>query len=402
MKKIRIGIIREGKVQTDARVPLIPEQCMLLKEKYPFIDINVQSSTLRCYADLEYKSQGVEIIEDMEECDILLGVKEVPVEQLVANKTYLFFSHTIKEQPYNRKLLQAVVEKHIRLIDYECLTDEKGLRVIAFGRWAGIVGAHNGLFAWGKKTGLLQLQRVGEFKDFESLKLKYQGISVPPVRIAITGDGRVANGAVEVMELLKIRKVSPEEYLTHDFDEPVFVQLSPKYLYINRYGKEFDLKHFFDSPQEYDCHFKEYYRKTDLMINAIYWDPDAPPFFTKEEMDLPEFKIKTIADIACDINGSIPATHRVTTIDDPVFGYDPVAEKETEPYQLDTIDIMAVDNLPNELPRDASQSFGEQLIEHVMEELLYEKGDMIQRATIAENGHLGQYYQYLSDYLEGR
>ena len=398
----KIGIIREGKTPPDSRVPLTPRQCQELQDKYASVELAVQSSSNRCYTDQEYLDAGISVVEQVDDCDILFGVKEVPIEQLIEDKTYLFFSHTIKKQPYNRKLLQTIVAKNIRLIDYECLTDEKGIRVIGFGKWAGIVGAHYGLLAWGKRTELLQLKNVNEFKDFESLKIMYSDVQVPEVRIVITGDGRVANGAVEVMNLLSIRKVTPEEHLNNDFHEPVFVQLSPKDIYEHQDGKAFDLHHFFDSPQEYICDFKRYYSKTDLMINAIYWDPRAPRFFTKDEMRSPDFCIKTIADISCDIDGSVPATIKTTTAEDPVFGYDPVSETEQSPYRDNVIDIMAVDILPNELPRDASQSFGEQLVGHVIDELLFEKGDMIRRATIAENGHLGQRYRYLQDYLEGK
>lgn len=398
----KIGIIREGKEPPDSRVPLTPAQCHALLDRYSNLELVVQSSAHRCFNDREYLDAGIEVEDQVDNCDILFGVKEVPVNQLLENKTYLFFSHTIKEQPYNKKLLQAIIAKNIRLIDYECLTDEKGIRVIAFGKWAGIVGAHNGLWAWGNRSGLLQLPRVVEMKDFEALKRAYQKIiGVPPIRITITGDGRVAHGAVEVMDLLKIRRVTPDEYLNDHFNEPIYVQLSPGDLYANRSGKEFELSDYFDNPQDYSCDFQPYYGKTDLMINAMYWDPKAPRFFSKEEMRSPKFKIKTIADVSCDIEGSVPATLRVTTIESPVLGYDPASETESTPYNDDVIDIMAVDNLPNELPRDASTSFGEQLSHHVIPELLSEKSKMIEHAVIAEKGRLGQHYQYLSNYITG-
>ncbi|HXH19647.1 MAG TPA: NAD(P)-dependent oxidoreductase [Chitinophagales bacterium] len=399
---MKIGIIREGKIPPDSRVPLAPKQCRLLKEKYPEVEIKVQSSEIRCFSDREFREYGIPVVQDVSDCDILLGVKEVPLSQLIPNKTYLFFSHTIKKQPHNRKLLQEIIKKKIRLIDYECLTDEKGIRVIAFGRWAGIIGAHNGLYAWGRKTGKLSLKRVIAYKDFAELKEDYKRIIVPPLRIIITGDGRVASGAVEVMNLLRIKRVSPDDYLKHPFEgQAVYSQLSPKDIYTHTAGKPFELQDFFSHPQDYSCDFSKWYGSTDLMINAIYWDPRAPRYFSLEEMSRPDFKIKAIADISCDINGSVPATLRATTIAEPVMGYDPCTQKETLPFQPHTIDIMAIDNLPNELPRDASESFGEMMANVVIPELLKPRSEMIERATIAKDGALTKKFEYLRDYVEG-
>lgn len=400
---MRIGIIREGKIPPDSRVAISPKECRELLDKFPQVQIKVQSSPGRCFSDEEFKRLQVEVVEDVSDCDALVGVKEVPIEQLVPGKTYFFFSHTIKKQPYNRKLLQEVIKKKIRLIDYECITDERGIRVIAFGRWAGIVGAHNGLYTWGKKTGKLQLKRVTDYKDYAALKIDYSTLSIPPVRIAITGDGRVANGAAEVLDILKIKRVTPEEYLKNSYDgEAVYVQLAPKDMYGHKEGKPFDLQHFFKHAEEYKCDFKKWYSRTDLLMNAIFWDPKTPRYFTLEEMNAPDFRISAIADISCDIGGAVPATTRVTTIADPVMGYDPQTQKETTPYQPHSIDIMAIDNLPNELPRDASESFGAIMVNTVIPELLEADSPMIERATIAKDGNLNGRFEYLRDYLEGK
>jgi len=396
-----IGIIREGKKPPDSRVAISPKECRQLLDKFPAVEIKAQPSSSRCFSDNEFAEQGILLAEDVRDCAILIGVKEVPVEQLIPDKTYLFFSHTIKKQPQNKKLLQEIIKKKIRLIDYECITDEKGIRVIAFGKWAGIVGAHNGLFTWGKKTGKLDLKRVGKYKDYAALKEDYKKIKIPPVRILITGDGRVASGAVEVMGLLNIKRVSPEEYLSGNFSEAVYAQLSPKEMYAHKSEKPFDLHEFFQKPDEFSCDFRKWYGNTDLMLNAIFWDPRAPRYFSLNEMKSPDFKIRAIADISCDINGSVPATLRSTTIAEPVFGYDPQTQKETAPFQSHTIDMMAVDNLPNELPRDASESFGEIMANVVLPELLKEKSGMIERATVAQNGDLTTRYEYLRDYLNG-
>ena len=391
------------KTPPDSRVVLTPAQCAQLLKQYPQLNITVQSSAGRCYTDAEYKAVGVPVVDDITDRDILIGVKEIPIVEILTQRTYLCFSHTHKKQLYNRPLLKAFMEKQVKLVDYELLTNDKGIRVIAFGHFAGLVGAHNGLLTWGKRTGKLELKRVKDYQDFAALKEDYKTITIPPVKIALTGSGRVATGAKEILDLLRIKEVTSEEYL--QMDEPteaVYVQLNTHDIYQHLGGKPFSMDHFVHNPQEYGSMFTPYYRSTDLMINAIYWDPKAPRYFTLDEMARPDFRIRTIADITCDIGGSVPATLRATTIAEPFMGYDPITQQETAPFQPHSIDIMSIDNLPNELPRDASQAFGEQFIEHVLEELIGIKhGDMITRATICEAGHLGRDFGYLKEWVAG-
>jgi alanine dehydrogenase len=396
---IKIGIIREEKNPPDRRVAIIPSQAYQLMVQYDELLIKAAASAHRCYTDDEYREMGVPVKEHVDDCAILLGVKEVPVDKLVANKTYLFFSHTIKKQPHNRKLLQEVLKKKIRLIDYECLTDERGERIIAFGRFAGIVGAHNGLMAYGNRTGYFHLPRAFTFRNLNALFAYYKQVTLPPVKIVITGGGRVARGAMEVMFHLNIKRITSEAFLKNTFNEPVFVQLDSDDLYFRKDGRRLPVEDFYQNPQEYICNFKPYYQTADIMINAIYWNPAAPVFFTRQEMKSSSFKIKTIADISCDINGSVPATIRATTIENPVMGYNPHTESEELPYQPHVIDIMAIDNLPNELPRDASECFGEKMLSVVVPELLKPYSSMIERATIAQNGKLTDRFAYLSDYV---
>lgn len=401
-KQLSIGIIREGKTPPDTRVPLSPTQCAKISQ-YPEIDLKVQHSPIRCFSDQYYSNLSVPMTDDISAQDVLLGVKEVPIDQLLANKTYCFFSHTIKKQAYNRKLLLAILEKNIRLIDWEVLTNESGKRVIAFGRFAGMVGAHNGIMTYGMRTGQFSLKRMHECHDYAEAKEIYKNTSLPAMKIVLTGTGRVGQGAEEVLLDMGIRKVEPKAFLEQEFDEAVFTQLICSDYAAKENGAEFNKKDFYTNPKTYKSIFAPYTKVADVMINGIYWDNDAPAFFTLDEMQAADWNIKTIADVTCDIApvSSIPSTLKASTIADPIFGFDPNTGKEAAPFQENIIDMMTIDNLPNELPRDASASFGSQFIEHVLPEFLKEESAMLERATVAENGALGKHFAYLQDYVDG-
>lgn len=400
---MRIGIIREGKVPPDARVPLTPKQCAYIMDKYP-IEIWIQPSDDRCFTNAEYEDEGVILTERMNDCDILMGVKEVPIENLIKDKTYFFFSHTIKKQVYNRKLLQAIISNNIRMVDYEVLK-QQGKRVIAFGRWAGIVGAHNALWTYGQRTAKFELPRMNAFKDFEAAKVFYkQHLKLPAVKIVLTGTGRVGQGSAEVLDAMNIRKVKPREFLNETFDEPIYTQLVCKNYAGRIDGSEFNKDEFYTNPELFKSIFEPYSQVANIMINGIYWDNAAPQFFTTSDMKKADFNIEVIADVTCDIApvASIPSTLYPTTIAAPVFGYNPKTEKAEAPFQPHTIDMMTIDNLPNELPRDASNNFGEQFINYVIEELLdKENSEMMRNARITKNGDLTPKFEYLRDYLEG-
>ncbi|MDX1627592.1 MAG: NAD(P)-dependent oxidoreductase [Fulvivirga sp.] len=399
----KIGIIREDKIPVDKRVPFTPFQCKELKESYPGLEVVCQKSDIRCYADEEYQENNVDVVEDVTDCDILMGVKEVPMEKLIPNKTYLFFSHTIKKQPYNQQLLQEILKKKIRLIDYETLTNENGQRVVAFGRYAGIVGAYNGILAYGKRYNLFDLRPAHECFDLEDLKTEFEKVDLPTIKIAITGGGRVAKGAMEVLNGMGIRKVSPVKYLENDYNEPVYTQLNSRDYNKPKGGHLFSRKQFYDSPEKFEGDFLKYAHVSDMLIASAFWDPRAPVLFRKEDVMDPAFKIRVIADITCDIEGSIPSTKRPSTIDDPLYDYNP-SEDIVEPAFNDegNITVMAVDNLPCELPRNASEDFGRDLIDHVIPYLLGDDDTgIIRRGTITKNGHLADLYAYLEDYAYG-
>lgn len=400
MKVKKIGILREAKFPPDARIPLTPAQIQQLKNSNPNIDIVVQPSKGRCFADYEFEEAGITLQEDLRDCEIIMGVKEVPYDLLIPDKTYLFFSHTIKKQPQNRKLLQTLVKKNIRMIDYECLKDENGIRVIAFGRWAGIIGAHNALWTLGQRIDEGHLKRAKDCRDYHELKFQYRGLKIPNVKIIVTGTGRVGKGAAEFLDDIKLKRVTKDEFLNYEFNEAVYCILDSDDLYDRISDGGFDRDEFHHHPELYKCSFNYYMNKCDVLINCIFWSPTAPQLFSKEDMRNPNWRIKVIADVSCDVNGGVPATIRSTTINEPVYGYDVNTELEIAPYIPESIDIMAIDNLPNELPRSASEEFGSLLIKSVWAELFVENSRMINEASITVNGNLGSEFEYLRDYLE--
>jgi alanine dehydrogenase len=400
---MKVGIIKEGKIPPDYRVPLSPEQCVELENRLNGTVV-VEPSPKRCFTDEEYENCGITLSTDLSECDTLLGVKEVPIDQLIPNKTYLFFSHTIKEQPYNRALLQNILRYNIRLIDYEVLTDENGMRLIAFGKFAGMVGAHNAIWTFSQKTGAFRLPRLHEMRDYAEAKSFYREMELPPVKIVVTGTGRVGMGAAQVLKDMNIEQVSTDAFLsTPDFGKAVFAQIDAPDYAKRKDGAPFSFPDYFTNPADYFSEFLPYTHQSDIMINGVYWDPQAPVFFTLEDMRSPDFRIRVISDITCDIapESSIPSTLRATTIADPLFGFDPRTGKECALHQEDVVDVMSIDNLPAELPRDASEAFGRMFLDKVLDELIKgTESPVIQRATIAKDGELGEHFRHLKSYVE--
>lgn len=400
---MKIGILRENKTPIDKRVPLTPEQCVEVQNKFPDVEITVQPSTIRCFNDSEYADLGIQLKEDLSDCDILMGVKEERIEDLIEGKKYLIFSHTIKKQSYNRELLRAILKKSIQLIDYEVLTNNEGLRIIGFGRFAGLVGAYSGLRAFGLRNQIFDLKPAHECENLAEMLINLDTINLPPLKIAVTGDGRVANGVLEILNYLKVHRLSPEQYLQFEKPSfPVLVQLLPGDYVQRKNGYEFDLFHFFVNPTEYENAFIPFAETTDLLMAAAYWDPKAPVLFTTDDMKSESFRISVISDITCDIEGSIPSTKRSSTIEEPYYDYNP----ETEELELafssaKNITVQAVDNLPCELPKDASLDFGRNLIDKVFPSLFGEDSDgIIERATITKNGKLTPLFSYLQDFVD--
>jgi alanine dehydrogenase len=398
---MKIGIVREGKIPHDKRVTLTPAQCVEAMALYPQLNIVVQPSPIRVYKDSEYRSAGITLQEDLSDCDVLIGVKEVNIADLIPHKKYFFFSHTYKQQPYNKALLRAILDKKIQLIDFELLT-KNGERVIAFGRYAGIVGMYNGLKGYGKKIHQNKMEpahtRHNKKEMIEELeKLEYDH----PIKILITGHGRVAGGAVEVLNAAHIKRVRPEDFITKNYDHNVFTQLNVEHYTSRKSDGGFDLAEFYADPSGYKSEFMRYAKYADLYVACHYWDSKGPYLFTREDARSKDFNIKMIADISCDIDGPVASTLRSSSIDDPYYGYDPINEKEADFFDANTIGVMAVDNLPCELPRDASKSFGKSFLAHILPALMTGDPDgIIERASeTGLDGKLKPRFKYLEDYV---
>jgi saccharopine dehydrogenase (NAD+, L-lysine forming) len=396
---ILIALIRERKNPPDNRVALTPVQCVALMNRFPMIQVVVESCATRCFSDEAYEEVGIEVRTDVSTADIMLGIKEVPKEFLIPQKTYLFFSHTIKKQPYNQLLLKEIIKKQIRLIDYEVLKWETGQRVLGFGRYAGIVGAYNGFLTYGQKTGLFHLNPAWLSIDYSEILSNALSIKLPPIKIALTGGGRVAQGALDFLRSMRIKEVTPQQFLSVQYSQPVFVHLNSPDLYCHPEKTNWDTHYFYGHHNEYQSSFDSYTRVADILMNGIYWTKDLPALFSKDDTARDDFQIKVIADISCDVEGSIPITYEATTIQNPVIGWDKINQTPCKPFTENSIDVMAVGNLPNELPKDASEEFGELMLQHVLPALLADKSTLIEKATICVNGNLTDNFDYLTDYI---
>ena len=395
---LTIGLIREEKIPADNRVAFTPSQCKWIQNNIAEIKIIVQHSEHRCFSDKEYSLAGIEVRDDVSECDILMGIKEVPEDKLITGKTYFIFSHTKKLQSRNRKLLQAIIKNKITLIDYECLEHDDGRRILGFGFFAGIVGAHNGMMAYGERTKTFHLDSVNSQKDFRHLIHTYFGLKLPNIKIAVTGSGRVAHGVLEIMNLMGIHETEPDLFLDKKFSYPVYVHLKGADLYENKKSGKYDRKEFHAHPEKYKNLFRNYISKTDILMNGVYWEKDIPRLFELKDLKNKNFNIQTIADISDDRNGSVPCNIGDSTIEEPVYGVNKKTLQISKPYLHNAVDVMAVGNLPNELPRDASRYFGEQIIKYIVKDIIIGSSEILDKATIIKKGKLTKPYSYMKEY----
>ena len=399
---MKFAIIKERKNPPDRRVLFSPQACKDLIATYPDLEISVESSEHRIFTDQEYKEVGIKVMDDVSNCDVLLGVKEVPIVDLIPNKKYFFFSHTIKKQSYNRKLLQAILRKNIGLYDHETIVDERGFRVIGFGYYAGIVGAYNGFRTFGLKYDLFQLPKAQTLADKKSLIEKLKNIQLPAIKILLTGTGRVGKGSKEMLDAMHIKQVNVDEFLHQQFDEPVYVQIDVLDYNERKDGNILDINDFFNNPSAYKSNFMHFAKVADFYIAAHFWDDEAPLFYSREEANSKDFKIKVVADISCDIDGPIASTIKASTIADPIFGYDPKTGQEANYKDKNVIAVMSVDNLPSELPKDASVGFGDMFSKNVIPDFFNgDKDGVLERAKMTHNGKLTKRFSYLQDYVDG-
>jgi alanine dehydrogenase len=399
---ITFAIIKERKNPPDRRVVFSPEKCLEVIKRFPEARIIVESSDIRIFPDEAYRKAGFEVKNDVSQADVLLGVKEVPFDALIPDKKYFFFSHTIKKQPYNRKLLQAILQKKIELFDHETIVNADKHRLIGFGYYAGLVGAYNGFRGLGLRDGLFTLPKVETLPDLDAVKRELDKISLPNIKIVLSGTGKVTRGAKEILDHLKIREVSDAEYLTAQFEEPVYCLIDVSEYNKRKDGGAFDKQEFYEDPSDYESDFMKYAKVSDMFITGHFYGNGAPYLFTRKDAKNPDFKINFVADISCDVDGPIACTLRASTIADPFYGYDPQTETETAFDAPNAITVMAVDNLPCELPKDASEGFGDMFMENVIPAFFNgDRDGILQRAKITTaEGKLTPRFAYLKDYVE--
>lgn len=398
---IKFAVIKERKNPPDRRVVFSPSELIIAKMQFPDAIFKVEASDIRVFPDKAYQEAGFAVTNDVSDCDVMIGVKEVPIENLIPNKKYFFFSHTIKKQPYNRKLLKAILEKNIELYDHETIVNAKGFRLIGFGRYAGIVGTYNGFRAWGLKYQSFNLPKAETLHDQKKLIDVLNTLKLPNIKILLTGSGKVASGAQEMLDGMHLKSVSVDDYLHKTFSEPVYCKIDVLDYNKRKDGKVKDMFDFFDNPQEYVSDFMRFAKVTDYYIAGHFYGNGAPKFYTKEDVKSADFNIKVVADISCDVNGPIATTIKASTIADPVFGYDKETGEETDYKNKNAIAVMSVDNLPCELPKDASEGFGDMFLKHVIPAFFNnDQEGILKRARMTENGKLTERFSYLQDYVD--
>lgn len=399
---IKFGLIKERKSPPDRRVVFSPHKLAAAREAFPDATFVVESSELRIFPDEAYRDLGFEVTEDMSACDVLLGVKEVPLPNLIPNKKYFFFSHTIKKQPYNRDLLREILKLNIELYDHEVIVNKKGGRLIGFGRYAGLVGAYNGFRGIGLKYGTFDLPKAEALPDLNALLAELDKIHLPQLKIVLSGSGKVAHGAREILDHLKIERVEVDAFLQKEFQGPVYCQIDVLDYNKRKDGSKGTNKEFYKHPEKYESDFLRFAHAADYFIAGHFYGEGAPVFFTAEDAKHPDFRIKYIADISCDINGPIASTIRPSTIAEPFYGYDPKEEREVDYREEKAILVMAVDNLPCELPKDASEGFGDMFLEKVLPAFFNgDRDGILERARMTKDGKLTERYEYLKDFVKG-
>ena len=400
---MKFGIIQERKNPPDRRTVFTPDELVRLVAEHQNVEVVVESSPIRIFSDSQYSAAGLAVVTDLHDCDVLFGVKEVPIEALIANKKYFFFSHTIKKQPYNLKLLQAVLEKNIELYDHETIVDEQNRRLIGFGRYAGIVGAYNGLRAFGLKFELFNLVKAETLQNKDELIERLKRVVLPNVKIVLTGKGKVGMGAKEILDGMKMKQVTPSDFLNKIYSQPVYTQIDVLDYNKRKDNLVKDNNDIYTNPLDYVSDFEKFTKVADIFMAGHFYGNDAPFILTREMLLKPDCKIKVVADISCDTNGPVACTIKASTIADPIFGYLPATNSEVSFTHPAAVVVMSVDNLPCELPKDASEGFGEMFMKYVIPAFFNnDKDGILARAQMTRDGKLTPRFAYLQDYVDGK
>ena len=397
---MKIGIIKEYKSPPDKRVVFSPEKCVETLQKFPQVEFFIEKSDIRCFSDSEYEEMGLKVVNDLSNCDVLIGVKEVPIEKLIDNKKYFFFSHTIKKQPYNKKLLQQIIKKNIELFDHETIVDNNNNRLIGFGYYAGVIGAYNGLRAYGLKNHTFSIPKAIDLKDRQEFNSILKSLSIPNMKILLTGKGRVGSGTKEVLDFLKIKEVSAQDFINETYNESVYVNIDVlDYNYSD--SIENTVSNFYNYPEKFRSTFSKFLSVSDIYFAGHYHNPKAPKLITLDDIKNPDFNVQVIADISCDIDGPIASTIRPSTIENPTYGFHKEKLVECDFLDENALAVMAVDNLPCELPRDSSEMFGEMFLKYVIPSFFNnDQENILKNSKITSEGTLTERFSYLSDYIQ--
>ena len=400
---MKIGLIRETKIPEDNRVALTPSHLAELQRSFPQDEFVVQSSDIRAYSDETYRKAGVRVTDNVDDCDILFGIKEADIRTLIPNKHYFFFGHIAKMQAYNRPLLQTLMAKRITFSDYEYLVDDDNRRVCAFGWWAGIVGTYYTLRGYGLRHHLYELPKPDKHFTLEKLTQALKSVELPHIKVLVTGNGRVSHGAQHILETIGAVRLTEEQFLA---DGPInalsFCPADADHLVARNDGGAFSWDDFIHHPTAYRSDFMRWARKADVLVSAHFWAPEAPVYLSREVMLDPQMRIRFVGDITCDIRGSILSTLRASTHEEPYYDYNPVTDSEEEAFSNpDNISVMAVDTCPNALALDTSAYFGDMLMQHVLPGLLSGiHNEVVQRGTILEKGQLTPHFDYLESFAK--
>tara|TARA_A100001015_G_scaffold296756_1_gene377463 strand:+ start:468 stop:1661 length:1194 start_codon:yes stop_codon:yes gene_type:complete len=397
---MKIGIIKEYKSPPDKRVVFSPEKCIETLQKFPQVEFFIEKSDIRCFMDSEYEKMGLKVVTDLSNCDVLIGVKEVPIEKLIDNKKYFFFSHTIKKQPYNKKLLQQIIKKNIELFDHETIVDNNNNRLIGFGYYAGVIGAYNGLRAYGLKNHTFSIPKAIDLKDRQEFNSILKSLSIPNMKILLTGKGRVGSGTKEVLDFLKIKEVSAHDFINKTYNESVYVNIDVlDYNYSD--SIENTVSNFYNYPEKFRSTFSKFLSVSVIYFAGHYHNPKAPKLITLDDIKNPDFNVQVIADISCDIDGPIASTIRPSTIENPTYGFHKEKLVECDFLDENALAVMAVDNLPCELPRDSSEMFGEMFLKYVIPSFFNnDQENILKNSKITSEGSLTDRFSYLSDYIQ--